>query len=86
MMMGQEERKEAVTNVMTTPGALKLSVHALLVAKGIKQKDIALKYGIAASDLNRVVHRLTRTLHIRQKIASELGMNFVEVWGEPEKR
>lgn len=57
-------------------------VKSLLVMRGIRQKDIALKYGIAPSDLNRVIHGFAKTLHIRQKIATELGMTFGEVWGE----
>lgn len=59
-----------------------VSIRALLTAKGLSQKAIAKKYGIGESEVSRVVNRVEKTRHIRQKIALELEMPFHVLWEE----
>ena len=62
----------------------KESIHvgALLLARNIKQKDIARKYFIPAPDLNKVIKGHHKTPYIRKAIATELGMSIEEIWEE----
>lgn len=60
-------------------------IKALMLARGLRQKDIALKYEIPASDLNRVIMGIRRTRRIREVIAKELQVSITTLWpGEPE--
>ena len=59
-------------------------IKALMLARGLRQKDIALKYEIPASDLNRVIMGIRRTRRIREVIAKELQVSITTLWpGEP---
>ena len=55
-------------------------IKALLLARGIRQKDIALRHGIPASDLNRVIMGIRRTQKIREIIAAELKVDVKALW------
>jgi predicted XRE-type DNA-binding protein len=57
-----------------------VSVAALLVAKNIKQKDIAKKYFVTPAELNRVIKGKRKTAYIRKIIAIELGMDVNDLW------
>ena len=57
-------------------------IKALLLARGLRQKDIALKHEIPASDLNRVIMGIRRTRHIRLVIAAELNVDVRTLWPE----
>ena len=50
-------------------------IKALLALKNVSQQDIAKKYGISASDLNKVIQFKRRTNKIRKVIAFELGVD-----------
>lgn len=55
-------------------------IKALMLARGLRQKDIALKYEIPASDLNRVIMGIRRTRRIREVIAKELQVSITTLW------
>ena len=57
-------------------------IKALMLARGLRQKDIAMKYEIPASDLNRVIMGTRHTRHIREVIALELKVDIKVLWPE----
>jgi hypothetical protein len=59
---------------------LNLPVRALLVARKIKQIDIATQYNIHASEINRVLNGSRKTPHIRRVIAKVLEMSVEDLW------
>jgi hypothetical protein len=75
----EERKEEPKTELFKEP----FNVQALLILKNIRQKDLAKKYFIHPSVLNRVIKGRRKTHHVRQAIANELNMGFQEVWGEP---
>ena len=60
----------------------KINVRALLVARNIRQKDLAEKHQIGRSELNKVLSGKRKTHHIREAIATELQMSVRDLWGE----
>jgi lambda repressor-like predicted transcriptional regulator len=58
----------------------KISVRALLVMRGIKQTELAIRCGVGRAELNKVVNGVRKTTHIRQAIAKELGLTIEELW------
>lgn len=59
----------------------KINVRALLVARNIKQVDIAERYQFGRAEVNKVINGKRRTHRIREAIASELGMSVADLWG-----
>lgn len=59
----------------------KINVRALLVARNIKQVDIAERYHFGRAEVNKVINGKRRTLRIREAIAQELGMTVHDLWG-----
>jgi hypothetical protein len=59
-----------------------INVRALLVARNIKQVDIAERYNFGRAEVNKVINGKRKTLRIREAIASELGMSVDELWGQ----
>ena len=67
------------SQILSTPGEA-VNVGALLLARNIKQKDIAKKYFLTPAELNRVIKGKRRTAYIRKILAIELGMDISELW------
>lgn len=59
----------------------KINVRALLVARNIKQVDIAERYHFGRAEVNKVINGKRRTHRIREAIAQELGMSVQDLWG-----
>jgi len=75
-----EKSNDGKTVLLIRKESGQVSIRALLKAKGLTQKAIARKYGIGESEISRVVNRVEKTQHIRQKIALELDMPFQVLW------
>ena len=58
-----------------------INVRALLVARNIKQTDIAERHKFGKAEVNKVINGKRRTQRIRQAIAQELGMSVEDLWG-----
>jgi transcriptional regulator with XRE-family HTH domain len=74
-----DQEKISAPNLM---GNMELSVRALLVAHNIKQLDLAKKYFVHPSTINRVIQGKRKTHYIRQIIAQELGKKVEDLWGK----
>jgi DNA-binding Xre family transcriptional regulator len=57
-----------------------MSLRALLIERNIKQIDIARKYFIDPSEVNKVVLGKRSTPRIREAIAKELHLNPQDIW------
>ncbi len=62
-----------------------IDVYTLLAARRIRQTDLARKIHVAKADLNKVIHRKRQTLHIRKKVADELGFSYAHLWGRKDE-
>jgi lambda repressor-like predicted transcriptional regulator len=82
----KRERKKTMENTENSRPTLeqdiKLSVRALLVAHNIKQSDIAKKYFLHPSSVNRVIQGRIKTPYIRKIIAQVLGKEPQELWND----
>lgn len=56
-------------------------VKALLVEKGIKQKDIAAALGVTAGCVSGTISGRFQSLRIRKAVAKVLKMPYAKVWG-----
>jgi len=55
-------------------------IKALLMLRNVSQAEIAEKYKISKSDLCKVINGKRRTKHIREAIATELKIEFKDIW------
>ena len=58
-----------------------VNVRALLVARNIKQIDIAERHNFGRAEVNKVINGKRKTQRIREAIAQELGMSVQQLWG-----
>jgi len=55
-------------------------VKSLLIARDVKGKDIARKYGFHVSEVSKVIRGERKTYTIRKAIANELGITPDVLW------
>lgn len=57
-------------------------VKAMLVERGIMQKDIAKELGVLLSTVSGVINGHHASKRIKKYIAKRLGVSFKKLWGE----
>lgn len=72
---------------MFEPGVIFLNrkVKALMILEGISQTDIANQLGVKRCTVSGAVNGLRKSRHVQRAIATALGVDYEELWGEPPK-
>ena len=58
------------------------NVKAILVRKGIRQKQLAAEIGVLPATVSGVLNGHHNSRHIKDAIAKKLNMDFEKLWGK----
>ncbi|MBI3584010.1 MAG: transcriptional regulator [Nitrospinae bacterium] len=57
-------------------------IKAMLIERGIKQKDIAKTIGVTSHCVSMVLNELGKSRRVKQAVADALGMKIEKLWQE----